>query len=924
MGECGGNLCTAEERCDANTLLCVNDDAPVIAVTPRSGVVSTPTFELTGTIKDDVKVTAATWRIGTGAATPISIEPDGSFVITVAAPLLDSQDVVVTLRAQDQRTEATVEVSVKIDRVGPSFRVVRPVVGSLIGTANFELAVETTDGSGAVSTLRINQASITAPQSGAQVVQTIDVPVTANGTPLEFELLATDAAGNQRREFVQFIGDRVAPEVAFVIPTPNQYVVTERFTVVVSVVEPSPISSAAFQFGGATVVGSEVSPGQWSAELTTAIVEQDQLISVDVTDAAGNATTVQTTVKVDRIAPTLSVTSPASASIHRAAIPLTVSTSQGTSEVTAVLEGQQVALTGGPTSWTGSLPIPQRDFSAAMVQVTARDLAGNSRVVTVPISVDTVAPVVAFTAPSAGQKFNAAQFVANPNVTVTWTVTDADAQAATTSINGSAGSATTRQVATSATDNPTTYATTVVGADRAGNTTTASLSFSADRVIPTITNWEPAANARNLERSHALITFSEPVFGAQATTPGLVISGFTPVGDEWFVVHSWYRVPLDGLAGRVLEASVPALADAHGNPVAPSTPRRFHMATTIPEGVLATNVSTFSAASDADGALTVAYIDATTRQVHVLQDRAGTLTPTTLSGFGTKVTVNASNVVNPTTLASTPSFGVSLFDSLVNAYKFFWSVDGTVTSVASSFAGVAIGQGPLNREPTTAATGYVVNSTYTRGAHTVTLPSPANMVVANSPDSWVVVFRSGSTMSWSRYRCNRDPRIFPGPDTFTCAGTEYRGSLSAVVPYLFEAAMTRSGGCLLISAPGAGGSLASFYQRLDNCDGSLGVSPPASCNSNTSMTNSPGYIDQRIAPFAANGEDTILFAFPANNNIAGDFRLEKMLPGVCAHSTTFNTIVNVPNVREYAPIQIGNRAALITVNTSNQLRIDYP
>ncbi len=923
MGECGGNLCTEEQRCEAKTLLCVTDDAPVIAVTPRSGVVSTPTFELTGTIKDDVKVTAATWHIGTGAASSIFIEPDGRFVITLEAPRVDSQDVVVTLRAQDQRTEVTAQVSVKVDRVGPSFRVVRPVVGSLIGAATFELAVETTDGSGAVSTLRINQASITAPQSGAQVAATIDVPVTANGAPLEVELLATDAAGNQSREVVQFIGDRVAPEVAFVMPTPNQYVITERFNVLVSVVEPSQVGSAVFQFGGATVVGTEVSPGQWGAELTTAIVEQDQLISVEVTDATGNATTLQTTVKVDRIAPTLSVTAPASASVHRAAIPLSVSTSQGTSQVTAVLEGQQVMLTGGPTSWTGALPVPQRDFSAAMVQVTARDLAGNSRVVTVPISVDTVAPVIAFTSPSAGQKFNAAQLAANPNVTVTWSVTDADTQAGTTTINGAAGTATTRQVATSATDNPTTYVTSVVAADRAGNTTTTSLSFSADRVIPTITSWEPAANARNLERTNTVIAFSEPVFGAQATSPGLVVAGYTPVGDEWFVVHAWYRVPLDAVAGRVLEVSVPALADDHGNPVAPQTPRRFHFATTISEGVLATNVSTFSAASDADGALTVAYTDATTRQIHVLQDRAGTLTPTTLNGLATKVTVNASNVVNPTTLVSTPSFGVSSFDSSANAYKFFWSVDGTVTSVASSFAGVAIGQGPLNREPTTAATGYVVNSTYTRGAHTVTLPSPANMVVANSPDSWVVVTRSGSTLFWSRYRCNRDTRIFPGPDTFTCGGTEYRGALSTVVPTSIEAVITRSGNCLLISALGTNNQ-AAFYQRLDNCDGSLGVSPPASCNSNLSMLVANGFINQRIAPFAANGEDTILFAFPANDNIAGNFRLEKMLPGVCDYNTTFNTIVNVPNVREFAPIQIGNRAGLLTVNTSNQLRIDYP
>ena len=49
-----------------------------------------------------------------------------------------------------------------------------------------------------------------------------------------------------------------------------------------------------------------------------------------------------------------------------------------------------------------------------------------------------------------------------------------------------------------------------------------------------------------------------------------------------------------------------------------------------------------------------------------------------------------------------------------------------------------------------------------------------------------------------------------------------------------------------------------------------------------------------------------------------------MLPGVCAYNTTYNNLITVANVREFAPIQVGNKAAFIYVDTANDLRVYIP
>jgi hypothetical protein len=94
------------------------------------------------------------------------------------------------------------------------------------------------------------------------------------------------------------------------------------------------------QFGTNTYVATESSPGRWTANLLTTIEEQDEVITVEATDAAGNRTTQTRTIRVDRVAPSVAVAAPKAGSLHNTDLSLTVTTSTGADSVSAVLEGQ--------------------------------------------------------------------------------------------------------------------------------------------------------------------------------------------------------------------------------------------------------------------------------------------------------------------------------------------------------------------------------------------------------------------------------------------------------------------------------------------------------------------------------------------------------------------------------------------------------
>ncbi len=136
--------------------------------------------------------------------------------------------------------------------------------------------------------------------------------------------------------------------------------------------------------------------------------------------------------------------------------------------------------------------------------------------------------------------------------------------------------------------------------------------------------------------------------------------------------------------------------------------------------------------------------------------------------------------------------------------------------------------------------------------------------------------------------------------------------------------MTRGGTCLRIGYENGSGPNGVF-QPLENCDANP-VIIPTSCQSNLNFASAtPGFIRQKTAPFSANGEDTLLFGLPGGTLNPAEYELDKMLPGHCgggtSHSTSNRITLPVSNVRDHAPAQVGNHAALFYVTTTNELRV---
>jgi hypothetical protein len=462
----------------------------------------------------------------------------------------------------------------------------------------------------------------------------------------------------------------------------------------------------------------------------------------------------------------------------------------------------------------------------------------------------------------------------------------------------------------------------VQAADRAGNTATRDITFVVDRVAPSVGMWTSAANGTRMADCQGMLTFVEDVVLASPTDPPVIyVNDGMPVFGQWLGSgHQAFAVNTCARAGRVVElALAPGITDAAGNPVTPVPNRRFHLATAplLSNDLIATDVSTFAVASDADGVITIAWL-ATNGRLSITRDVDGQLVTTQTNVFGISVAVNSWNIVNPTTLVATPQFGVTVRSAVASTHLAF--ANGTLTQLAPTTPGVVVSRTSLSQEPTTTSTGLVLGTNYARGAHTVTLPTPGS-VLAQSNDSFVVASIGTNTVSWSKYRCDEDARLFPGPRTWTCAGTAF-GSSTGLQADRVELAMNRSGSCLMVNARLPPTNFLTWTMTIPNCDGGLGVNRPAACNSNLNFPTiaGAGIRDARAAPYGLGTTDGILVAHPAFDGNPSHFRLHTMLncdaPGI-----VFEPVVVANNVRDFFPAQVGRQRALFFVDTVGQLSV---
>ncbi|MFZ5439272.1 MAG: hypothetical protein ACOZQL_04645 [Myxococcota bacterium] len=690
------------------------------------------------------------------------------------------------------------------------------------------------------------------------------------------------------------------------------------FLVDAVVSEPGALRSVVFRIGTTDVPGTQGVGGHWTASLPTEVVERSETITVIATDAAGNVGTATRPVKVDRVAPTITVASPGPG-VFRTAIALSVQTSDAAA-VSAELEGTMVTLTGGPTQWSGSMSVATHDYRDVPLSVRAVDAAGNERLASVTIGVDTVAPTILFTAPTPGQKFKISDFATSTNVTTSWTISDGDAQAATTSVNGSPSASTSFSRPTSPTDNPASYTTTVVAADRAGNTTTQSISYSVDRVAPTMTSSGPSNGQRNLSTRAAFAVFSEPVLGAAA---GIVSGGATYAG-FWDGARVRYDISDNTLAGKAVEFSVnPSLTDLHGNPVVVGTSWRAHFATWFAPNstvTLGTGIGAFDVSTDSDGVATIAYqtVGANNfKDIGLIADTGGVFAQTVVdTGAGlaniAAPVVNSWNVVNQTSLASLSRVGLSYSSATAGSparapgqtvYVARMADGSAVTFQTFTTRAAVVSRPAFAFETGTAAFGLVNSGAFTRNpAPAILMPSTAAYGrVIQSNENWSAVASSGSEISIARFFCKG-----------TCNAVAYSAPTSSAA-LAVQGASTRSGSCFALTWDSSATRYGYFLAR-PTCEYLV----TSNCAATTTLSSAAlPLTDLRVGTWDANGEDTLLFSYRSGSDLV----LAKMNAGACSTASAIIAQWTLAGAKAHAPVRIGNKAALLYIDASDVLKL---
>ncbi len=429
----------------------------------------------------------------------------------------------IRVRATDAAGNRCAErvVQVTVDTVGPTISVTAPALNSSLSTATVAFSGVANDGARAAMAVTLDFADGVGPRmaalNGSQWAVSVPTNATEDFVAHQVIVRATDTVGNSTSLTWPVRVDRVAPSLLVPQPTEGQRFNAQAFssgddvTAIVQSSDGDPFLVTEYRLG--TAAFAALTGGQ--IPVTTSVMDDDveYVATVRARDSANNVSTVIRRFRVDRRAPALTITSPASnAALNAAAIVFTGTTDAAAPTLTLdFADGtgpRAVTPSGG--AWSLSVPtVNTEDFVLHAVVARAVDAAGNVTTVNLPVRVDRVAPRLTLPTPTEGQVFNASAFSTSSTVSLTTNTVDGDSTTVT-EVETSPGvfspvSAGAVQVATQPTDNDVAYSRTVRARDAAGNTTSVTRTFRVDRVVPTIAFTNPSAGA-SLNTSTILFT----------------------------------------------------------------------------------------------------------------------------------------------------------------------------------------------------------------------------------------------------------------------------------------------------------------------------------------------------------------------------------------------------------------------------------
>jgi hypothetical protein len=388
---------------DTNTII-VDTVAPAIAlVAPADGLETNLTsLPASGTATANTSVELFVDNVSVGTTTS---DATGAFSFTAAqVGVLAEGPHTFRATATDAAGNATSDTNtITVDTTAPAIALVAPADG-LVTNSNAQAASGTTEPNTSVELFvdNVSVGTTTSDATGAYSFTAAQVGVLAEG-PHTFRATATDAAGNSASDTNTITVDTTAPTIALVAPAdglvtsltslpasgttaPNTSV--ELFVDNVSVGTTTSDATGAFSFTAAQV-----------GVLTEGLHE----FRAEATDTSGNTGSDINTIRVDTLAPLLTLVDPADGLVTNQASLPAAGVTDALTDVELFVDGVSVGVTTSnaaglysfTTAQTGSLIDGSHTFRAV-----ATDTAGNTTEVTNTIVVDTMDPTVVITAPA--------------------------------------------------------------------------------------------------------------------------------------------------------------------------------------------------------------------------------------------------------------------------------------------------------------------------------------------------------------------------------------------------------------------------------------------------------------------------------------------------------------------------------------------
>ncbi|WXG41878.1 MAG: Ig-like domain-containing protein [Candidatus Freyarchaeum deiterrae] len=416
-------------------------------------------------------------RIDEGSWTNVSASP--SYTFTSVTNGTHTVDVVAFDLAGNN---ATASVSFNVDTIPPTVTITSPTMGVLLNTSSVTVNWTGSDDTG-ISYYEVRNDSSSWINMGTSTSYTFTS--LSDGSHTVY-VMAFDLAGNNATTSVSFTVDTTPPTVTITSPSNNAMLNTSSVTV---------NWTGSDATSGISYFEVRIDGGTWlnaSASLShtfTGVSNGSHTVYVMAFDLAGNNVTASVPFNVDTTPPTVAITSPS-----LGAVLLTNVVFNWTGSDDTGIAYFEVRIDGG--TWLNVSTSLSYTFTGVLngshtVYVMAFDLAGNNITASVPFNVDTIPPTVTITSPTNGTLFNTG------SVTENWTGSD-NTGIAYFEVRNDGGSwinvSKSLSYAFTGLSNGS-HSVDVIAFDLAGNNATASVPFTVDTTLPTVTITSPTNGA---------------------------------------------------------------------------------------------------------------------------------------------------------------------------------------------------------------------------------------------------------------------------------------------------------------------------------------------------------------------------------------------------------------------------------------------